>query len=105
MNHKVTLSTCNKNNQMAAFIEDSNSIINAMVVELSYSQTADIMKVSFTKIKCKVKVNFTTINMISLIKVNLKHIQVNFFIIVSMDMGYFIITFLKNYKEDLTLPI
>jgi len=74
---------------MAAFIEDLNSMTNVMVMGLSCSQTVDSIKVNFTKIKCKVKANFTTINMISLIKVN-------FFIIVSMVMEHFITTILKN---------
>lgn len=96
MNHKTTPCTCNKNNPMAAFIEDLNLMTNVMVMGLSCSQTVGSMKVNSTKIKCKVKANFTTINMISLIKVNLKHIQVNFFIIVSMVMEHFITTILKN---------
>lgn len=96
MNHKTTPCTCNKNNPMAAFIEDLNLMTNVMVMGLSCLQTVDSMKANSTKIKCKAKANFTTINMISLIKVNLKHIQVNFFIIVSMVTGYFITTILKN---------
>lgn len=89
---------------MAAFIEDLNSITNVMALVRWYLQIVDSIKGNSIKIKCKVKVNFTTINMILLIKVLLSNIQVNFFIIVSMVMEFFIITIHKNYKEDLTSP-
>ena len=89
---------------MAAFIEDLNLITNVMVLVSWYLQTVDSIKGNFIKIKCKVKVNFTTINMILLIKVLLFNIQVNFFIIVFMVMEFFIITIHKNYQKDLTLP-